>query len=111
MAACGLDRCPTEGEGRRTGRRQDGGVLRRTWRLARGYYASDERTAAWALTAGVIGLKLLQIGIQVRFNLWHRDFFDALEDRDREAFFGHLGLFVALVGGSMTTAVAELYVG
>ena len=35
------------------------------------------------LAAGVLALTLLQIGIQVRFNIWNRDFFNALEQRDR----------------------------
>ncbi|MFC7737285.1 ABC transporter ATP-binding protein/permease [Roseomonas sp. GCM10028921] len=92
----------------------DGGIqegfVRRFWRLARGYYTGDQKRTAWLLTAGVIGLTLLQIGIQVRFNLWNRDFFNALEARDRGAFFGQMGTFLLLTTGSMVVAVFQLYV-
>lgn len=86
------------------------GFFRRFARLAGGFYTSDEKRTAWALTAGVLALTLLQIAIQVRFNLWNRDFFNALENRDRDAFFGQMGLFVGLTVASMTTAVFALYV-
>ncbi len=47
--------------------------------------------------------------VQVRFNFWHRDFFDALEKRDRVAFYGQMWLFVGLAAASMATAVLHLY--
>ena len=86
------------------------GFFRRFLRLAGGYYTSEEKWSAWGLTIGVLALTLLQIGVQVRFNLWNRDFFDALENRDRAAFFGQMGLFVGLALASMVTAVFQLYV-
>ncbi|MDB5371879.1 MAG: hypothetical protein JWP04_521 [Belnapia sp.] len=58
----------------------------------------------------MLGLTLLQIAIQVRFNIWNRDFFNALESRDRTAFFGQMGLFLGLTAASMVTAVFQLYV-
>ncbi|MFC7543832.1 ABC transporter ATP-binding protein/permease [Siccirubricoccus deserti] len=58
----------------------------------------------------MLALTLLQIAIQVRFNIWNRDFFNALETRDRAAFFGQMGLFLVLTLGSMATAVFQLYV-
>src|SRR5947209_17976792 len=53
--------------------------LRRFVALAAPYFTSEERWAAWLLTAGVIGLTLLQIAFAVRLNIWNRDFFNALE--------------------------------
>jgi putative ATP-binding cassette transporter len=85
------------------------GLMGRLLGLARGYYASEERSAAWGLTAAVLGLKFLQIGIQVRFNLWNRDFFNALEMRDGPLFYGQMWLFAALAFASMATAVAQLW--
>ncbi|WP_439549142.1 ABC transporter ATP-binding protein/permease [Falsiroseomonas sp.] len=87
------------------------GFFRRFWRLARGYYASpQDRKRAWLLTIGVIVLTLAQILVQVRFNLWNRDFFNALENRDRAAFFGQMWMFGALIVAAMVTAVAQLWV-
>jgi putative ATP-binding cassette transporter len=86
------------------------GLMRRFWRLARGYYTSPgDRRRAWLLTIAVVGLTLFQIGVQVRFNLWNRDFFNALENRDRVAFFGQMWMFGLLLGLAMVAAVAQLW--
>jgi putative ATP-binding cassette transporter len=84
--------------------------LRRFGRLTAEYFNSAEKRRARSLAAGVLALTLLQIAIQVRFNIWNRDFFNALETRDRAAFFGQMGLFLALTLGSMATAVFQLYI-
>ena len=83
---------------------------RRVRRLAGQYFNGEEKRKARLLAAGVLALTLLQIAIQVRFNIWNRDFFNALEQRDRPAFFGQMGLFVGLTLASMATAVFQLYV-
>ncbi|MGK7867765.1 ABC transporter ATP-binding protein/permease [Falsiroseomonas sp. E2-1-a20] len=86
------------------------GLMRRFWRLARGYYTSPgDRRQAWLLTLAVVGLTLFQIGVQVRFNLWNRDFFNALENRDRVAFFGQMWMFSLLLVLAMFAAVAQLW--
>jgi putative ATP-binding cassette transporter len=84
--------------------------LRRFGRLSALYFNGEEKWQARRLAAGVLLLTLLQIAIQVRFNIWNRDFFNALELRDRSAFFGQMGLFLALTVASMVTAVFQLYV-
>ncbi|MBK1660711.1 ABC transporter ATP-binding protein/permease, partial [Paracraurococcus ruber] len=86
------------------------GFLRRFGRLAALYFNGAEKRQARLLAAGVLLLTLLQIAIQVRFNIWNRDFFNALENRDRPAFFGQMGLFLVLTIASMVTAVFQLYV-
>ncbi|MDO9711181.1 ABC transporter ATP-binding protein/permease [Paracraurococcus lichenis] len=86
------------------------GFLRRFARLSALYFNGDQKWRARGLAAGVLGLTLLQILVQVRFNIWNRDFFNALENRDRDAFFGQMGLFLGLTLASMVTAVYQLYV-
>lgn len=88
----------------------DRGFIGRFWRLARGYFNGEKKRRARLLAAGVLVLTIVQIGIQIRFNLWNRDFFNALETRDRDAFFGQMGLFLVLTVASMATAVFQLYV-
>lgn len=100
----GADGSDPEGPGAREG------FLRRFGRLAALYFNGEERGRARLLAGGVLLLTLLQIAIQVRFNIWNRDFFNALEARDRAAFFGQMGLFLLLAGASMTTAVFQLYI-
>lgn len=86
------------------------GFFRRFWRLVRGYYTSpQDRRRAWLLTAAVVVLTLMQIAVQVRFNLWNRDFFNALENRDRAAFFGQMWTLLLLLLVAMLTAVGGLW--
>jgi putative ATP-binding cassette transporter len=86
------------------------GFLRQFWRIARGYYTSPgDRRRAWMLTAAVLVFTVAQIAVQVRFNLWNRDFFNALENRDRAEFYGQLWTLLALVTAAMVTAVAALW--
>ena len=85
------------------------GFGRKLWRLASAYYSSEEWRSAWAITAAVVGLTLLQIALQVRLNICNRDFFDALENRDKAEFFGQMGLFAALVLGGIVAAVLQLH--
>jgi putative ATP-binding cassette transporter len=86
-----------------------GGFLRRFMRLAMPYFSSEEKLVARSLVAGVIGLTLLQTAIQIRLNIWNRDFFNALEARDWRAFVGTMGLFAVLAGAGMGTAVYQVY--
>ena len=74
-----------------------------------GVFFIREKPARW-LALGLLLLTLLQIGIQIRFNLWGRDFFNALENRDRDGFLWQMVLFLGLAAASMITAVYQLYV-
>ncbi|SDB73929.1 ABC transporter ATP-binding protein/permease [Belnapia rosea] len=85
------------------------GAFRRTWRMARGWYGSEERVVAWALTAATLALTLAQIGTQLRLNLWHRDFFNALEQRQAGAGGAQVSVFLLLAGLSMAIAVSQLW--
>jgi putative ATP-binding cassette transporter len=77
--------------------------------MARGWYTSEERAVAWGLTAATLALTVAQIGIQLRVNLWNRDFFNALERRSDAALDSHVWLFLLLAGLSMAAAVAQLW--
>jgi vitamin B12/bleomycin/antimicrobial peptide transport system ATP-binding/permease protein len=85
------------------------GFLRKVWRLASAYYSSEERRSAWAITAVVVVLTLLQIAVQVRFNIWNRDFFDALDKRDHERFLWQMGLFVVLALAGTAAAIFQMH--
>src|SRR3712207_5947506 len=82
---------------------------RKLWRLVSAYYSSEERRSAWAITAAVVGLTLLQIAVQVRLNICNRDFFNALENRDRDAFLWQMGLFTALALAGIGAAMLQLH--
>jgi vitamin B12/bleomycin/antimicrobial peptide transport system ATP-binding/permease protein len=85
------------------------GTLRRFVRLAFPFFSSEEKWLARILALGVIALTVLQLGILVKINLWNKDFFDALEARDWNAFIGAMGVFVLLASASMAVAVYQVY--
>ena len=70
--------------------------------------APDRGNARWMI-AGVFALTLAQVGIQIRFNVWNRDFFDALDKRDASAFETQILIFLGLAALSMACAVYQLY--
>src|SRR3712207_4125201 len=89
--------------------RSSPGFGRKLWRLTSAYYTSDEWRSAWAITAAVVGLTLLQIALQIGLNLCNRDFFNALEQRDGDEFFWQLGVFTALAVAGIVAAVLQLH--
>lgn len=70
---------------------------------------SEERFQAWLLAGGVIALTLFQIGIQIRINIWNKDFFDALEYLNWGAFLRQMEIFSVLGVVSMGVAVYQVY--
>jgi vitamin B12/bleomycin/antimicrobial peptide transport system ATP-binding/permease protein len=87
------------------------GFLRRFARLAGPFFmAGSERWPARLLAGGVLVLTLLQIGIQVRINVWNRDFFDALQYHNWTAFLHQMVIFAVLGSTSMGVAVYQVYV-
>jgi vitamin B12/bleomycin/antimicrobial peptide transport system ATP-binding/permease protein len=89
--------------------REPEGFRRKLWRLSSAYYGSEEWRSAWAITAAVVALTLVQIAIQVQLNLCNRDFFDALEKRDHAEFLWQMGLFTALAVAGILAAVLQLH--
>ena len=85
------------------------GFPRKVRRLASAYYSSEEWRSAWAITAAVVGLTLLQIAVQVRLNLWNRDFFDALDKRDHDRFLAQMSVFAVLALAGTAAAVLQLW--
>jgi vitamin B12/bleomycin/antimicrobial peptide transport system ATP-binding/permease protein len=83
--------------------------LRKIWALASPYFASEERLRARLTLGSIIGLTLAQIAIQIRFNWWNADFFNALEKHDQGAFFYQILTFLVLAAGSMVVTVFQLY--
>ena len=61
--------------------------LRDAWRLAKPYYASDEKWSAWGLLISILALRLLLVGMTVILSFWNREFFNSLQDKNFAAFF------------------------
>ena len=85
------------------------GFLREAWSLAWPYWMSDEKWAARGLLAAVVTLNLTSVWINVRLNLWNRDFYDALQQYDWARFWWQLAVFCMIAAAWITVAVYQLY--
>jgi hypothetical protein len=60
-------------------------LLRDAWAIARPYWGSKERWAAWELLL-VVALTLGIVSLNVLLNPWHNTFYNALQDGDSAVF-------------------------
>jgi vitamin B12/bleomycin/antimicrobial peptide transport system ATP-binding/permease protein len=79
------------------------------WRLARPYFFSEDRRAGRLLLAAVIAIELSIVAINVMLNQWNNRFYNALQERDWNAFVGELLFFCALAAAYIVLAVYQLY--
>ena len=86
--------------------------LRRFWRSAFGFWSGLASWITWTLIALLVVCVVLQLLVQVRLNLWNRDFFNALERRDGQEIWHQTSLLPAFaamsVGIAMTAVWARL---
>lgn len=61
-------------------------ALATIWRLAIPYFRSNQKWFAIGLLAAVIALQLFGVWLDVRFNRWNNDFYDALQKKDWTTF-------------------------
>src|ERR1700722_18050785 len=85
------------------------GFLRQAGKLAWPYWRSDEKWGALALLAAVVALNLIGVWINVRLNLWNKDFYDALQEYDWKNFWYQLGLFCFIATAWIAVAVYQQY--
>lgn len=83
--------------------------LRIIWRLAAPYFRSEDRWAGRVLLATVIAIELSLVGIDVMINQWNNRFFNALQDRNWDAFVSELLFFCGLAAAFIVLAVYQLY--
>src|SRR5215471_20139805 len=77
--------------------------------LAAPYWSSEERWPARGLLLAVIGLNLGQVYVLVLLNGWYQQFYDVLQNLDREAFGRLILRFAVLATFFIATAVYGLY--
>jgi putative ATP-binding cassette transporter len=83
--------------------------LRDVWRLIKPYWNSEERFTAWLLLSAVIGLTLAMVYMNVQFNSWYNDFYNALQEKDKAAFWKLMGRFAILATIYISMAVYAFY--
>jgi putative ATP-binding cassette transporter len=82
---------------------------RAVWRLIKPYWVSEDRRAAWGLLLAVIGLSLGMVYLNVLFNDWNREFYNALENKDFEQFKTQLWRFAYLAFIYIAVAIYKIY--
>jgi putative ATP-binding cassette transporter len=61
-------------------------TLATVWRIAAPYFWSEDKWAGRGLLAAVIAIELAVVGLNVLFNFWNSRFYNALQDRNWDAF-------------------------
>ncbi|KPA97295.1 ABC transporter ATP-binding protein/permease [Pseudomonas asplenii] len=86
-----------------------GQFFRRVWQLASPYWRSEEKGKAWLLLISVVALSLFSVGISVWLNSWYKDFYNALQEKNSEAFWHLILYFGAIAAVAILGAVYRLY--
>jgi putative ATP-binding cassette transporter len=84
--------------------------LGRAFALVHPYWSrSDERHVAWALLIAILALTLGLVYLNVLYNLWNRNFFNALEARDTTAFWSLIPYFFGLSALTIAGTALQAY--
>lgn len=83
---------------------------RRFLRLAGAYWGSEQRWAAWLLTASLVALTVGQVIVPILMNRWNAEFFDALEQKSMERFLLQIATLAAIVAGSVVITATHMRV-
>ena len=79
------------------------------WLLTKPFWWSEERWAARGLLALIVALNLGLVYINVLINQWNNDFYNTLQQMDRDGFFHQLLRFTGLAAAYIVVAVYQLY--
>ena len=83
--------------------------LRDTWRLIKPFWTSEERFMAWLLLGAVITLTLAMVYMNVQFNYWNNDFYNAIQEKDKASFWRLMVRFTLLATIYIAMAVYAFY--
>ena len=84
-------------------------TLAAIWRLTIPYFRSEDRWPGRILLASVVAIELALVGITYLLSVWNERFYNALQDRNWDAFVSELLYFCALTAASIGLAVYQLY--
>lgn len=79
------------------------------WRLAGPYFRSEESRQGRILLAAVVAIELCVVAVTVLINKWNNVFYNALQDRDWDAFVWQLSYFSLLAATFIILRVYQLY--
>jgi len=79
-------------------------------RIALPYFRSSEMWVALGLLGVVIGLRLFNVWLDVKFNYWNNDFYTALQKKDWPTFFYQMFVVFSWIAGlTIITTVYQIY--
>ncbi len=79
------------------------------WKLLKPYWTSEEKWRAWALLGTVVALALGMVYLNVLFNEWNREFYNALNDKNYPVFKEQLWRFSYLAFLYIGIAIYRIY--
>jgi putative ATP-binding cassette transporter len=85
------------------------GFLRQAWALAWPYWKSEEKWTAIGLLVAIVALNLIIVWLNVRFNYWNNDFYNALQQYDWAEFWRQFGIFGLLALAFIVVGVYSFY--
>jgi vitamin B12/bleomycin/antimicrobial peptide transport system ATP-binding/permease protein len=83
--------------------------LKEVWKLTRAYWYSEEKRIGRLLLAVIIGLSLGRVYLLVLLNQWNNEFYNTLQNHDKDGFFSAFGDFTILATCFIIVAVYEFY--
>lgn len=83
--------------------------VRDWWRLASPFWKSRERIRTGMYLGMALLCNIINVYMSVRFANWSRDFFNAMEQRDTDAFFYQLGVLFILASISLFLYANQRY--
>ncbi len=84
-------------------------TLATIWRIANPYFRSQDRWPGRLLLGAIVTIELAIVGITVLINQWNARFYNALQDRNWDAFTYELLYFCVLAAIFILLAVYQLY--
>src|SRR5262249_51898417 len=85
-------------------------TLKEVYRLASPYFRGNEKAIAFGLLGLIVGLRLFNVWLDVRFNQWNNDFYTALQKKDWDTFVHQMFVvFTWIAALSIFTGVFQLY--
>jgi putative ATP-binding cassette transporter len=85
------------------------GFLGQAWELAWPYWKSEEKLSAIGLLVAVIALNLITVWLNVRFNYWNNDFYNALQQYNWPEFWRQFAIFGLLALAFIVVGVYSSY--
>ncbi|GAB2178647.1 ABC transporter ATP-binding protein/permease [Dongia sp. agr-C8] len=86
-----------------------GRFLKKLWALTWPYFRSEEKWIARGLLAVIVAMSLGLVYMNVLFNYWYKDFYDALQNKNEAAFWHQIERFSYLAAIYIVIAVYYLY--